>query len=390
MAEETQVAEPIRGLEGMQMITPETIAWDDVPPVAKTEPSSEEKSVNQEKKEVKPEPEEEIVDELEYLEKQTGYKSWDDIKALKTEAEQLRAKAQTPAEIKFANETSQKLFEAWKEGKEDEVYNLLHTQRELKRAADLPSADAIRMHIKMTNEGNPNFKAADVEDIFEDRYGLPREPKQRTDEDPEDFQDRMTEYKTRVEKVNRAIERDAFTAKQELAKRMTELKPPEIPKQQVQQGPPQEVLDARKAFVENYRKELPKELQGVKGFTTNFKDEVTEFPVTYAIKADELAPYKAELEAFADKGLDVNTLFSKRWIKEDGSVNIQRMAEELYLLDNRDKVFQKIATETGSQRMEAQRKINNNIKVDGETKVVQMDKTQKGSQAEAIDKLWNS
>jgi hypothetical protein len=390
MAEETQVAEPIRGLEGMQMITPETIAWDDVPPVAKTEPSGSENGIKPENKEVKTEPEEEIVDELEYLEKQTGYKSWDEVKALKTEAEQLRAKAQTPAEIKFANETSQKLFEAWKEGKEDEVYNLLHTQRELKKAADLPSADAIRMHIKMTNEGNPNFKAADIEDIFEDRYGLPKAPKQRADEDPEDFQDRMTEYKTRVEKVNRAIERDAFTAKSELAKRMTELKPPEIPKQQVQQGPPQEVLDARKAFVENYRKELPKELQGVKGFTTNFKDEVTEFQVAYGITPEELEPYKAELEEFANNGLDVNTLFSKRWIKKDGSVDIQRAAEDLYLRDHREKVFKKISTETGTQRMEAQRKINNNIKVDGETKVVQMDKTQKGSQAEAINKLWNS
>jgi hypothetical protein len=390
MAEETAVAEPIRGLEEMQVIVPETISWDDVPPVVKPGQSGEENGIKPETKEVKTDQEEEIVDELEYLEKQTGYKSWDDIKALKTEAEQLRAKAQTPAEIKFANETSQKLFEAWKEGKEDEVYNLLHTQRELKRAADLPSADAIRMHIKMTNEGNPNFKAADVEDIFEDRYGLPKEPKQRADEDPEDFQDRMTEYKTRVEKVNRAIERDAFTAKQELAKRMTELKPPEIPKQQVQQGPTQEVLDARKAFVENYRKELPKELEGVKGFTTNFKDEVTEFQVAYGITPEELEPYKAELEEFANNGLDVNTLFSKRWIKKDGSVDIQRAAEDLYLRDNRDKVFKKIATETGTQRMEAQRKINNNIKVDGETKVVQMDKTQKGSQAEAIDKLWNS
>jgi hypothetical protein len=390
MAEETAVAEPIRGLEGMQMITPETIAWDDVPPVVKTEPSVEEKEIKTEKKEVKTEPEEEIVDELEYLEKQTGFKSWEDVKTTLSKAKEWEQKAMTPAERKFANEESKRLAEAWEAGKEDEVYNLLHTQRELKRAADLPSADAIRMHIKLTNQNNPNFKAADVEDIFEDRYGIPKEPKQGVNEDHEDFQDRLTEYKTRVEKVNRAIERDAFTAKQELAQRMTELKPPEIPKQQVQQGPPQEVLDARKAFVENYRKELPKELQGVKGFTTNFKDEVTEFPVTYAIKADELAPYKAELEAFADKGLDVNTLFSKRWIKEDGSVNIQRMAEELYLLDNRDKVFQKIATETGSQRMEAQRKINNNIKVDGETKVVQMDKTQKGSQAEAIDKLWNS
>jgi hypothetical protein len=115
---------------------------------------------------------------------------------------------------------------------------------------------------------------------------------------------------------------------------------------------------------------------------------VAEFPISFTVTAEDLAPYKAELEELADNGLDVNTLFSKRWINKDGSVNIQRAAEDLYLRDNRDKVFKKIATETGTQRMEVQRKINNNIKVDGETKVVKMDKTEKGSQAEAIDKLW--
>src|ERR1700690_1815685 len=171
MTEETVVAEPIRGLEGMQMIIPETISWDDATPVAKTEPSGED--IKQEKKEVKTEPEEEIVDELEYLEKQTGFKSWEDVKTTLSKAKEWEQKAMTPAERKFANEESKRLAEAWEAGKEDEVYNLLHTQRELKRAADLPSADAIRMHIKLTNQNNPNFKAADVEDIFEDRYGLP-------------------------------------------------------------------------------------------------------------------------------------------------------------------------------------------------------------------------
>jgi len=388
MSEETTVAEPIRGLEGMQVITPETISWDDVTPEVKTEqPNKEDKPIRQENK-VEPELDEEIVDELEYLEKQTGYKSWDEIKALKTEAEQLRAKAQTPAEIKFANEASQKLFEAWKEGKEDDVYNYLDTQRQLKKAADLPSAEAIRMHIKLTNQNNPNFKAADVEDIFEDRYGLPKEPKQGANEDTEDFQDRMTEYKTRVDKVSRAIERDAFTAKQELAQRITELKPPEIPKQQEQQGPTQEILDARKAFVDNYRKELPKQLGEIKDFSTTFKDDSVEFTVSRIIKPEDLVPYKAELEAFAEKGLDVNSLFSKRWINQDGSVNIKRMGEDLYLIDNRDTIFKNIATETGMQRMKEQARINKNIKVDGETKVVKMDKTEKGSQAEAIDNLW--
>jgi hypothetical protein len=399
MAEETEVVEPkeIDGLPGMQVIIPEGNlfddgGWSDKKPEPTVKQPEETEKVPREKKEAAgtQQDDDEIVDELEYLERQTGYKSWDEIKALKTEAEQLRTKTQTPAEIKFANEPSQKLFEAWKEGKEDEVYNLLHTQRELKRAADLPSADAIRMHIKMTNENNPNFKSADVEDIFEDRYGLPKEPKQRVDEDREDFQDRMTEYKTRVDKVNRAIERDAFTAKQELSKRITELKPPEIPShQQKQQGPTQEILEARKAFVENYRKELPNQLREIKDFSTTFKDDSVEFPISRVIKPEDLAPYQAELEAFADNGLDVNTLFSKRWINKDGSVNIRRMGEDLYLLDNRDTIFKNIATETGMQRMKAQAKINKNIKVDGETKVVNMDKTEKGSQAEAINKLWN-
>lgn len=391
MAEETVVVEPQQGIPGMRTITPEGISFDDTQwsiPAPKVEDAGGAAKPTDKPTDKSNESGDEIVDELEYLEKQTGYKSWDDIKALKAEAEQLRTKAQTPAEIKFANETSQKLFEAWKEGKEDEVYNLLHTQRELKRAADLPSADAIRMHIKLTNQNNPNFKAADIEDIFEDRYGLPREPKQGANEDPDDFQDRMTEYKTRVEKVSRAIERDAFTAKQELAQRITELKPPEIPKQQVQQGPSQEILDARKAFVENYRKELPRQLGEIKDFSTTFKDDSVEFPISRVIKPEDLAPYQAELETFAENGLDVNTLFSKRWINKDGSVNIKRMGEDLYLLDNRDTIFKNIATETGMQRMKAQAKINKNIKVDGETKVVQMDKTEKGSQAEAIDKLW--
>jgi len=394
MPEETAVAEPIQGLPRMQVITPSGNLFDDAgwtrTAPEQTKPADPPDGAPAEKPTDKPADKpadtgDEIVDELEYLEKQTGFKSWDEVKALKTEAEQLRSKAQTPAERKFANEESKRLAEAWEAGETDKVLDYLNTQRQLKKAADLPAADAIKLHLQQTN---PHFKPEDIEDVFEERYSLPRKPVQNVGEEAEDFRDRMTEYNTRVAKVNRAIERDAFTAKQDLAQRITELKPPEIPKQQVQQGPTQEVLDARKAFVDNYRKELPKQLEEVKGFTTTFKDDSAEFPISFTVTAEELAPYKAELEEFANNGLDVNSLFSKRWINKDGSVNIQRVAEDLYLRDNRDKVFKKIATETGSKRMEAQRKINNNIKVDGETKVVNMDKTEKGTQAAAIDQLW--
>src|ERR1700739_246454 len=203
MAEETAVAEPIQAPNplGMEIITPganlfSDDAWSNQP-VQVIPPKPEDGGAAAPKTDTatttNPADDDEIVDELEYLERQTGYKSWDEIKALKTEAEQLRSKAQTPAEIKFANDQSKKLFEAWAEGKEDDVYSYLDTKRKLSAAVNLPAAEAIKLHLQQTN---PHFKPEDVEDVFEERYSLPKKPVQSVGEDAEEFSERMTEYNT--------------------------------------------------------------------------------------------------------------------------------------------------------------------------------------------------
>ena len=217
---------------------------------------------------------------------------------------------------------------------------------------------------------------------------MPKKPVQGVNEDVEDFNERLTEYNTRVAKVNRAIERDAVAAKQDLAKRITELVPPEIPKREEQQGPTQEVLEARKAFIEEFVKGIPKALEGITGFNTIFKDEDVEIPISYGITAEDMKPYKEQLEALANANLDTNTLFTKRWVNKDGTVNASKAAADLYVLDNFDKILLKVATETGNQRMKAKLKQASNVNVGGETKVVDMGKPEKDSQKEAIDKLW--
>ena len=98
--------------------------------------------------------------------------------------------------------------------------------------------------------------------------------------------------------------------------------------------------------------------------------------------------YQGKLEAFANANLDVNTLFSDRWVNKDGTVNASKAAADLYVLDNFEKILSKVANESGNKRLAHQIKVNSNINVKGETKVVSMDKNEKGSQAEAIDKLW--
>jgi hypothetical protein len=390
VVEQTQVATP----SGVEIITPGPGMFSDdawgAQPLAATSPKAEDGGSAAAKPEEKPAAAastDEIVDEYEHLEKQTGYKTWEEIKAARTELEQLRTKAQTPAERKFANEESKKLAEAWEAGETDKVYDYLHTQRQLKSAADLSASEAIRLHLKQTNL---HFKEEDIQDIFEERYSIPSKPVMSSGEEQEDFDERMQEYNTRVAKVNRAIERDAVAAKQDLAKRITELVPPEIPKrEQASQGPSQKELEDRQAFLNSYVKSIPKEIESFEGFSTTFKDETAEIPISFVVTPEEKKAFQAELESYAKTGLDANAIFSDDWVNKDGTINVRRMAEDRYLLKNRDKIFQKIANESGTKRLAHQLKLNSNIHVDGK-KPPPAAPTEKDTNDKMLEHFWKS
>ena len=87
--------------------------------------SSEQKQTNA------PLEEEDVFDADEYLKKNLGFDNWN---TAKEELEKLRNKRE---EIKFANEQSEKLFSALKEGKEDEVYNFLNEKKKFERIDSL-------------------------------------------------------------------------------------------------------------------------------------------------------------------------------------------------------------------------------------------------------------
>jgi len=395
MPEETAVAEQTStpGI-GMEIITPGPGMFSDeswgtqpvIPIPAKAEDGGSAAAKQEEKSAAAAATTDEIVDELEYLEKQTGYKSWDEVKATKTELEQLLAKPQTPAERKFANEESKRLAEAWEAGETDKVFDYLNTQRQLKSAAGLPAAEAIRLHLKQTN---PHYKEEDIQDVFEERYSVPRKPVMSSGEEQEDFDERMQEYNTRVAKVNRAIERDAVAAKQDLAKRITELVPPEIPKrEQASSGPSQKELDDRAAFLDSYVKSVPKEIEAFDGFSTTFKDETAEIQIAFSVTPEEKKAFQTELEDFAKTGLDANAIFADRWVNKDGSINVRQMAEDRYLLKNRDKIFQKIANESGTKRLAHQLKLNSNINVTGSK--TPPSEIKKEGDAAMLEHFWKS
>jgi hypothetical protein len=398
MAEAEVLEQPQTAPANMEIITPganffSDNAWSDTPlatiaPKPKPEDGG---SATTNTTEAKPEekPEEEIVDEFEYLAKQTGYKTWDEINQAKARLEELEKNANKPYERKFANEESKKLAEAWESGDTEKAWEYLDKQRRLSKAKDTSAEDAIKMHLR---EANPHYNTEDIQDIFEERYSMPTKPIKGIDEADDEFQARMADYNTRVAKVNRAIERDGFAAKQELGKMVTQLVPPEIQKQATQdEAAAQKALADRKVFLEGYVKAVPKGMESFNGFATKFKDDTVEIPIEFKADAEEKGNLQKMLETWATHNLDANVIFKDVWANKDGSINIQQVAEDLYLLMNRDKIFQKIANESGNKRLNHQMKINKNITINSNGKQPEgAAPTEKDAQAANIDFLWKN
>lgn len=393
MPEETVVeTAPVNTPVGVEVITPGANMFSDdswsTTPIVADPPKAEDGGSAAPAKEIPATKtdDSEIVEELEYLEKQTGYKSWDEIKALKAENEQFREKAKTPAEIKFANEQSKALFDAWAEGKEDDVYNFLDTQRQLKKAVDLPAADAIKLHLKQTN---PHFKPEDVEDVFKERYSVPKKPIQRTSEEAEEFQERMEEYTEQVGRATRAIERDGISAKQDLAKRITELVPPEIPRAQpAVQAPDPKVLEGIEAAKNAFVQKLETNYNTFDSFNTKVKDELVELPIAFKADDKDKAEIKALVQEAVFKTLDVNDYFTNRWFTKEANgaltPNIPLMMEDFFMLEKREKVLQGVANNSAASRLVHQIKLNSNIKVDGKAPPTEAKKDDNAAMLEAF------
>jgi hypothetical protein len=292
--------------------------------------------------------------------KELGYESAAEAKAAFEDFK--KPKEQAKIELEFANEQSKKLFEYIKEGKQDEVFNFLAQQKKLSEVASMSAVDAIKLHMEMTN---PHFKTDDVLDVFEDTYNLPKKPEQRLDEDDDEFEDRMAEHEKKVAKINRKIERDAVTAKAQLASLATELVLPDINSTQgsatTQTEPDQKELDSVKKARETYLQSLETDFSKFDGFSVTAKSEDADLPVAFVVTDQEKVQLKESLKSF-----DIDDFVTSNWFTQDGKPNIKRMMEDQYLLKNRDKIFAKFANDAAAQAIENHLKEKGQINVTGE------------------------
>lgn len=109
------------------------------------------------------------VDPNVYLKEQLGFENWDVAKTEFQALKELREKAQTPAEIKFANDEAKKWYGYLNEGKEDDLYTSLHARQQIKNVDALNEEQKIKLFIKLQN---PLFDTELVDYQFKKDYGF--------------------------------------------------------------------------------------------------------------------------------------------------------------------------------------------------------------------------
>lgn len=273
----------------------------------------------------------------------------------------------TQKEIEFANEQSRLAFEALKNGDEDTVFNILDHKRKLDKltSGDINEKTASEI-IKLDMQNKyKDLTTDEIEYKFNKTFGIPKEPVQKNIETDDEFLERQTEWKEKVEEIKRERLMEAKIIKPNLEKLKAELVLPNIQNEgvlskeemQKQKELQDAEIDKRRT---QYLSSLSTDYKNFNGFETSYKDEEVDIPISYTVSEEEKTALKTELENFG-----VDDFILERWFNKDGTPNVKGLMKDIYLLRNEDKIYKKIANDTGAKVLDSYRKSLKNVSVTG-------------------------
>ena len=356
MPENTPAA-PIELAEGFNPVSddnaPQVQPKIEEAPILTNEPISQEAPPPQEETKVEEQMPTESFDTNQFIKERFGYDSVE-------QAEQEFKKLKEQPSFEFKDDVSKSLFDAIKEGKADDVYEILNQQKRLEKLTSSELTPDLAAEIVKTNIKNKykDLSADDVELLFYDQHFVPLKPEQGYDESDEDYAGKVKTWQSQVDYAERKLMIEAKVIRPELEKLKSEIKLPDIYNEAGREAESQEEFEIMQQARSIYEKTLDSDFQSFNGFNVSVKDEDVEIPISFNVGEDERLAMKNDL-----MDLDSDSYLENRWFFKDGKPNIPQIMADKYLLENREKIFSKIANEAASQRVLAHIKRNGNINI---------------------------
>ena len=267
-------------------------------------------------------------------------------------------------EFKFQDDMSKTLFDAIKEGKTDDIYEILNQQKKLDKLISNELTPDLAVDIIKTNIQNKykDLTSDEVDLLFYDQYFVPSKPEQGYDESDDDYATKVKTWQSQVDYLDKKMMIEAKVIRPELTKLKSELTLPDIYGEAQQEAESREEVEKMQQARSIYERTLDSDFQSFSGFSVSVKDEDVEIPISFNVAEDERLAMKNSLTDF-----DSDSYFGERWFAEDGKPKVQQIMADKYLLENYNKILQKVANEAASQRMLAHLKKTGNININQPT-----------------------
>lgn len=306
-------------------------------------------------------PEQSTFDPNSFIKERFGFDTVD-------EAEQefmrlIEEREQAPS-FDFSDDISRTLFDAIREGKTDDVYNILSEQKRLEKLTTAEVTPDLAYDIIKTNIQNKyqDLTPEEVDLLFYESYNFPPKPEQGYEETDEEYKEKLQNWESQVNFIEKRMVIDAKVIRPELNKLKSDLQLPDIYGLGEYEARLQEESEVLSQARTSYERALDSQFNSFSGFNVSVKDEEVEIPITFNVADEERLALKQELSDF-----DGEAYLENRWFNEAGEPNVKQIMADKYVLENLPRILQKVANEAASQRLLAHLKKTGNITLNQQT-----------------------
>jgi hypothetical protein len=237
----------------------------------------------------------------------------------------------------FENDQSKQIYELLQQNKTQDVFEFLYMQRMLEGSDKLEDAQKIKLKMQMEN---PEWTPQDIEDEYESLYTMASDAE-------------ATLPAEKVAREKRALERrlkaDAKAAAEFFNAKKADLKLPELQRAAPAANEDPQVTEFRQQMTdiakqnEEFLAAIDKDLSQLAAIDLNVQlDEGVQFEHSFEIP-------KEEIPQLAQQAKDYWNHFKESYTK-DGQWQAKKLLEDLYFLNNRQKILKSAVTRAVNEK----------------------------------------
>ena len=257
--------------------------------------------------------------------------------------------------FEWENEVAKEIYDNLTNGNISEVADILYEQKVLSELDNMNESDVLKLKIAYDY---PELTPQEIEEEFNAKYGVDKDFDESLMSE-EEISAKRKQIEKQEKAIARELKKDVREAKDYLQTLKQDISFPDILSQfQEQSQQPvntdeivsqylksqeEEQSKAYQQSREMFEKSIDEGLKSFEGFKVNYKDEEVQFDGNYSLSPEEKTQLQDTLKEF-----DLESFYGPRYYK-DGKYDTKQLAEDIYFLQNRDKIVNSMVTQAVSK-----------------------------------------